>query len=637
MAKLGGWEFDLRNNQLHWSKEVYRIHELPVGEPVDLGESINYFAPEARPIIQRAIEDGIVEGRAWDLQLPFITARNRRIWVRSVGFVEYADGEPVMLRGAFQDITQLKRAEEKAKDASRIKSEFLANMSHEIRTPINGIIGMNDLLLKTNLNDKQRHYVKLAQASGESLLHLINDILDFSKIEAGKLQLEEIQFDLFKLLEEIADTFALKAEEKNLEFIYMVSNDVPRYIRSDPSRIRQIITNLVSNALKFTEQGEVTIRVSEAGMNKLHFEVTDTGIGIPQEKIKNLFSKFVQVDASTTRKFGGTGLGLAISKQLSEMMGGRIGVRSLLKEGSTFWFNIRYGEILETPEENIIKPDLSNKRVLFLDDRAINHELANNLLDSDNIEFVGVRTSPEAIKMVRQASKLDSPIDLVILDENIPGVSGLQLAKAIRHDKSVVQPKIVLMTTAGSTHKEQVFKEAGIDSHFHKPIKPRIFNKSIALAFGQYVDLIEQDLETEVKPPTNPEHRILLVEDNYINQQVASEMLKDLGYLVQVAENGEQALEALEAAEEPFQLILMDCQMPVMDGYETSRIIRSSKSRKINSNIPIIALTANAMKGDEEKCIAAGMNDYMSKPIVITVLRDSLEKWLCTGNQQYEM
>lgn len=636
MAKLGGWEFDLRTNKLHWSKEVYRIHELPVGEPVNLSDSINFFAPESRSIIQRAIEDGIVEGRAWDLQLPFITARNRRIWVRSVGFVEYSDGEPIMLRGAFQDITQLKRAEEKAKDASRIKSEFLANMSHEIRTPINGIIGMNDLLLKTELNDKQRHYVKLAQASGESLLHLINDILDFSKIEAGKLQLEEIKFDLGKLLAEIADTFALKAEEKNLEFIYLVNNDVPQYIRSDPSRIRQIITNLISNALKFTEKGEVILRVSEIGMNQLQFEITDTGIGIPEDKIEHLFSKFVQVDASTTRKFGGTGLGLAISKQLSEMMGGQIGVRSILDEGSTFWFNIRYGEILDAQEESL-QLALQDQSVIFLDDRAVNHELANRLLLPTGVEFIGVRTSPEALKLVREASSNGTPVDLLILDENIPGINGLQLAKAIRHDTSIEQPKIVLMTPAGSSHKDKELQEIGINSHFHKPIKPNTFYRSIAAAYNQHIEHHEQDKRTEAQPTSSPEHRILLVEDNYINQQVASEMLKDLGYIVQVAENGEQALEALTQAEEPFQLILMDCQMPVMDGYETSRIIRTSKNPHINPDIPIIALTANAMKGDEEKCIAAGMNDYMSKPIVNTVLRNSLEKWLSTKNSNYEI
>lgn len=628
MAKLGGWEFDLRTNKLTWSKEVYRIHELPVGEPVDLGESINYFAPDHRPTIQRAIEDGIVEGRAWDLQLPFITARNKRLWVRSVGFVEYADGEPITLRGAFQDITQLKRAEEKAKDASRIKSEFLANMSHEIRTPINGIIGMNDLLLKTELKEKQRHYVKLAQASGESLLHLINDILDFSKIEAGKLQLEEIKFDLAKMLAEIADTFALKAEEKQLEFVYLVDENVPRFIRSDPSRIRQIITNLVSNALKFTESGEVVLKVKETGMNKLHFEIIDTGIGIPEEKIDKLFSKFVQVDASTTRKFGGTGLGLAISKQLSEMMGGGIGVNSKLNIGSTFWFNIRYGEIDDEAQNTQDIPNLSGIKALVVDDRQINHEVASALLTRGGASYDGVRSAPDAIKRLREANTQGVPFDLMIVDINIPGLNGVQLAKAIRHDKSLSQPNIMMMTPVGSTPLEAQFKPLDIAIHFHKPIKPHNFYKKIQLAITNAVDPDDSEAAENATSQFRTSNRVLLVEDNYINQQVASEMLKDLGCTVQVAENGEQAIHALKATSDPFKIILMDCQMPVMDGYEASRKIRESNHPNIDPEIPIIALTANAMKGDEEKCFEAGMNDYLAKPIVNTVLRKCLETWL---------
>ena len=628
MAKLGGWEFDLRNNKLTWSKEVYRIHELPVGEPVDLGESINYFAPDHRPTIQRAIEDGIVEGRAWDLQLPFITARNKRLWVRSVGFVEYADGEPITLRGAFQDITQLKRAEEKAKDASRIKSEFLANMSHEIRTPINGIIGMNDLLLKTELKEKQRHYVKLAQASGESLLHLINDILDFSKIEAGKLQLEEIEFDLEKMLAEIADTFALKAEEKQLEFVYLIDQNVPHFIRSDPSRIRQIITNLVSNALKFTESGEVVLKVKETGMNKLHFEIIDTGIGIPEEKIDKLFSKFVQVDASTTRKFGGTGLGLAISKQLSEMMGGGIGVNSKLNEGSTFWFNICYGEVDDKTQNEPELPTLNGLKVIVVDDRQINHEVASSLLIRCGASYDGVRSASKAIKLLREANRQGVPFDLMIVDINIPGIDGLQLARAIRHDKTLSQPNIMMMTPVGSTPLEAQFKPLDIAIHFHKPIKPKNFYKKIQLAITNAVDPDDSEADENAISKFRTSNRVLLVEDNYINQQVASEMIKDLGCTVQVAENGEQAIHALKATSDPFKIILMDCQMPVMDGYEASRKIRAADHPNIDPNIPIIALTANAMKGDEEKCFEAGMNDYLAKPIVNTVLRKCLEAWL---------
>lgn len=628
MAKLGGWEFDLRTNNLFWSKEVYRIHELPIGDEMDLGSAINYYAPEARPIIQRAIEDAIAEGRGWDLQLPFITARNRRIWVRAVGFVEYENSVPIMLRGAFQDITQLKLAEEKAKDASRIKSEFLANMSHEIRTPINGIIGMNDLLLKTELSEKQRHYLELAQTSGLSLLHLINDILDFSKIEAGKLQLEEIQFDLYKLISEVADTFALKAEEKQLEFIFEIAPGVPRHIVSDPSRIRQIINNLASNALKFTEAGEVVLTVEELGLNKIQFNVKDSGIGIPKEKLGNLFNKFVQVDASTTRKFGGTGLGLAISKQLSEIMGGTIGVESEENQGSTFWFNIRYGEVLDKPQENSYSPDMKGLKLLVVDDREMNFKVINAALQGSGGLCVHAENAQGALKLLKEHNAQETPISIAIIDQNLPGMKGIEFCKVIANNKSIVPPKMILMLPSGGESLEPDMESLNVLGHFHKPVKPEQLNKTLGRVLGQIEEVAEDAIQEEDVVSVDISHRILLVEDNYINQQVAVEMLKGMGYLVQVAENGQQAIDALESSEDEFQLILMDCQMPVMDGYEASRRIRSSASGKINSDIPIIALTANAMKGDQEKCLEAGMNDYLSKPIVNSDLKEGLERWL---------
>lgn len=628
MAKLGGWEFDLNTNKLYWSKEVYRIHEIPVGSDINISESIQYYSPEARPVIQRAVEDGIADGKSWDLQLPFITARNRRIWVRAVGFVEYANGEPSLLRGAFQDITQLKRAEEKAKEASRTKSDFLANMSHEIRTPINGILGMNDLLLKTDLNDKQKHYVTLAQASGESLLHLINDILDFSKIEAGKLELEEIPFDLFKLMGELADTFALRAQEKNLELICRIEDNVPQFIRSDPSRIRQIINNLCSNALKFTEAGEVILRVSEIGLNKLHFEIQDSGIGIPEEKLNNLFNKFVQVDASTTRKFGGTGLGLAISKQLAEMMGGSIGVTSEMTQGSTFWFHIRYGEALEETPDEILRPELANKQVLLVDDNSTAQQWFNEVVEPTGAEIKNTVNAPSTIKLLRESTAKQQPIEAIYIDAGLPGMNGIQLAKAIRNDKNIPQPKIVMLTGVGDGIDGENLASLEIVHQFHKPIKRLILRRSLAILFDQMPKESTSAITIEETPQTIASLRILLVEDNYINQQVAVEMLKNLGYMVDVAENGEEAITALNEAVEPFDVILMDCQMPVMDGYEASRTIRTANSSKFDNKIPIIALTAHAMKGDAEKCYEAGMNSYLTKPIANDALQEELGKWV---------
>lgn len=635
MAKLGGWEFNLQTNSLYWTKEVYRIHELPIGEDINIGDAIEFYAPEARPIISKAIEDGIAEGKSWDLQLPFITARNRRIWVRAVGFVEHQNGEPVLLRGAIQDITQLKRAEEKAKEASRTKSDFLANMSHEIRTPINGIIGMNDLLMKTQLDDKQRHYVQLAQASGESLLHLINDILDFSKIEAGKLELEEITFDLHQLVSELSDTFALRAEEKQLEFICDIDKSVPQFIKSDPSRIRQIINNLCSNALKFTESGQIGIRVVETGANRLHFEVTDSGIGIPETKLKTLFSKFVQVDASTTRKFGGTGLGLAISKQLAELMGGRTGVSSVLGEGSHFWFDIRYSEDLEKQPDHIIELDLSGKAILFVEKHHEVRRIFGDIINETGAQYDYAENAPIAIKKIREASQNDRPYDALYISQNLKGMNGLQLCKAIRNDKNIPQPPVVMLSTITQQIDKQACVDLDIAQQFNKPIKRPILRNSLAVISGLASEAqIQQVQGTQQTSEEASVLHILLVEDNYINQQVAVEMLKGMGHVVEVAENGQEALDYLEKAVEPFDVILMDCQMPVLDGYETSRAIRASESETINSQIPIIAMTAHAMKGDAEKCYEAGMDRYLTKPINSSALKETLDEVFRAVNAQ---
>lgn len=633
MAKLGGWELDVRSNKLYWTEEVYRIHDLPLDSEVDVENAINYYAPEGRPLIEKAIAEALESGARWDLQLPFITAKDRRIWVRAVGYADVQTDGSVILRGAFQDITELKKAEEAAKEASQAKSDFLANMSHEIRTPINGIIGMNDLLLKTNLDEKQKHYAELAQSSGQSLLHLINDILDFSKIEAGKLQLENIDFDLHEMLANFVDTLALRADDKGLEFIFAMTPNVPKWINADPGRIRQILTNLTSNAIKFTQQGEVVLRVNCNAPNTLYFCIQDSGIGIPPEKQQQLFNKFIQLDATPSRQFGGTGLGLAISKQLTEMMDGEIGVNSEWQKGSEFWFNVKFEPIADKTEQvyRLPSPELANHKILIVDDSATNREVLRNLLEWHRIQVDDAHNAPSALKRLRTQLQTETPFDIAIIDANMPGINGEELAKAIRSDSSLSDLKLIMMTSNAFKGDGSKFKRLGFGAYFTKPVKSDDLLSAVAILLGHSKDnkkdyplLTRHNTQSiQLKAP-----RILLVEDNYINQQVALEMLKNLGYHVEVAENGQQGISLLENARVPFELILMDCQMPIMDGYEASRKIRGAQYSNYDPNIPIVALTANAMKGDKEKCAAAGMDGYVAKPINAEQLQSELQKWL---------
>lgn len=623
MANLGGWEFDLAKDKLFWSKEIYSIHDIPNCTPIDISQAIRFYTPKARPIIQHAMEEAILKGTAWDLQLPLVTAKKRKIWIRSVGNADIKQGKTIALRGAFQDITELKQAEERAKDASQAKSDFLANMSHEIRTPINGIIGMNDLLLKTVLTEQQRHYAELAQSSGESLLHLINDILDFSKIEAGKLVLENIEFDLQDMLANFVDTVSLRAEEKGLQLIYSIDSKVPRWVKSDPGRIRQILNNLTSNAIKFTQQGEIIIKVSLLADDKLYFNVQDTGIGIPEEKQLQLFNKFMQVDASTTREYGGTGLGLAISKQLAELMQGGIGVQSTWQKGSNFWFSVRFDTAPQPAFEQQSVPQqyLRDLSVLIVDGSRNNREVIALMLESHGVQVYHAGSAPEALKVLRASTE---QIKLVIVDADLPGINGLELGKALRSDERLDKVKLMFMSIKGHHTSSAELLRIGFNSHLYKPVR----SDGLFLALAHILEVPSQALAASPIKRNNHEQHILLVEDNFINQQVALEMLKSLGYRVTLAENGQAAIQALQKHPKAFGLVLMDCQMPVMDGYQATESIRAGHSEAFDHHIPIVALTANAMKGDQERCLAAGMNDYLSKPIVRNELENKLQQWL---------
>ncbi|MCK5100484.1 MAG: response regulator [Desulfobacteraceae bacterium] len=558
---------------------------------------------------------------------PFWAAVTAKVKKNDLGEVQWIDGviEDITLRKKYEE--ELISEKVKAQQAVKTKSEFLANMSHEIRTPMNGVIGMLDVLMETDISYEQKEFALSAQQSADSLLSLINDILDFSKIEAGKLSTEIIDFKLSTTIESLSDVMGLKAFEKGIEFASLIHEDVPLSLRGDPGRLRQILTNLSGNAVKFTQKGDVFIRVSvKEDRNQatlLLFEVIDTGIGIPEDKINILFDSFTQVDASTTRKYGGTGLGLAISKQLVELMGGTIGIKSELGQGSTFWFTGLFEKQKVSQEKIVLPANIESKRILIVDDMAINHEVFAEYLKSWHCRFSCALSAEKAIDMLVKAKQDNDPYEIALIDMQMPEMSGEHLGKHIKENQAIQNTIMVMLSSSAYRGDAQKMQDIGFAAFLTKPIKRDMLFDCIraVLSLSQKpgsmtpYQLITSYKVEEIKEShiiEIPSQKILLAEDNKINQKVAEKLLENLGHTITVAKNGKEALELFE--KKKFDMILMDIQMPVMDGEEATKAIRRIE-RKLSSHIIIIALTANAMKGDRERFLAAGMDDYIPKPI----------------------